>query len=373
MPVPPGSRGAADAVPRSIQVWSAWSWRVVAIVAATAVLFYLLAYFKVLVVAVAVALLLTVLLTPFTRWLERVLRFRRGAAAATSVVGLLVLVSGLIALAGNSIVNGFGALADQAFQGLDTLLTWLSTGPLSLSADQIQQYRDQLTSSISDNASTVLAGALSATTTIGHVLAGALITLFCTLFFLLDGGRIWAWVVGLLPVGSRERTHQAARRGLVTLGGYTRTQILVALVDAIGIGLGAAILRVPLALPLAVLVFLGSFIPIVGALVSGSVAVLVALVAHGPVIALVMLAVVLLVQQIEGHVLQPLLMGHAVSLHPVAVVLVVAAGSLTAGIAGALFAVPLAAVVNTVVLYLHGHDAYPRLGTEPLVPFRTPS
>ena len=164
--------------------------------------------------------------------------------------------------------------------------------------------------------------------------------------------------------------HQAGRRGLVTLGAYTRTQILVAAVDAVGIGLGAAILQVPLALPLAVLVFLGSFIPIVGAVVTGSVAILVALVSNGPASAIWMLAVVLLVQQIEGHVLQPFLMGHAVSLHPVAVLLSVAAGSFVAGIVGALFAVPIAATLNTVLLYLHGHDKFPQLGTDDHVPVR---
>ncbi len=163
---------------------------------------------------------------------------------------------------------------------------------------------------------------------------------------------------------------QAGRRGLVTLSGSTRTQILVALVDAVAIGIGAAFLQVPLAVPLATLVFIGSFIPIVGAIATGAVAVLVALVAQGPVVALIMLGVVLLVQQIEGHVLQPFLMGHAVSLHPVAVLLAVAAGSMAAGIVGALFAVPIAAVLNTVVLYLHGHDKFPQLGTDDHVTLR---
>ena len=134
--------------------------------------------------------------------------------------------------------------------------------------------------------------------------------------------------------------------------------------------IGAAVLRVPLALPLGILVFLGSFIPIIGAVLTGSVAVLVALVAQGPFAAIVMLAVVLVVQQVEGHVMQPFLMGHAVSLHPVAVLLSVAAGSLVAGITGALFAVPVAAVINTVLLYLHGHDKFPELGTEDHVAIR---
>ena len=363
----------AESLPRSVQLSAAWSWRLLVIVAATAVGLALLAYFKVIAVAVAVALLLSVLLTPVARWLERRARFPRGAASATAVVGLLVVVGGLLALAGSSIANGFADLAGEATAGIDKLVAWLSDGPLQLSADQIAGYREQLSSSVSENTSSLLSGALSVTTTIGHVAAGTLITLFCTLFFLIDGRRIWTWLIGLLPQVARNRAHEAGRRGLVALGAYTRTQILVALVDAVGIGIGAAILQVPLALPLATLVFLGSFIPIVGALVSGSVAVLVAIVAHGPIVALLMLGVVLLVQQIEGHVLQPLLMGHAVALHPVAVLLAVATGSLAAGIVGALFAVPIVAVLNTVLRYLHGHDSYPALGTDPLAPPRAPA
>ena len=370
-PMPAPARGLLDdALPRSVQLSAAWSWRLLVIVAATAVGLWLLNYFKVIAVAVAVAVLLSVLLTPVARWLRERIRFSRVAASATSVVGLLVVVGGLLALAGNSIVNGFADLASEATAGLDTLIGWLSTGPMQISASQIEAYRQQATTSLSDNTASLLSGALSVTTTLGHVGTGAIIALFCTLFFLIDGRRIWFWVVGLLPLSARQRTHEASRRGLVALGAYTRTQILVALVYAVGIGIGAAILQVPLALPLATLVFIGSFIPIVGALISGSVAILVALVAHGPVVALAMLAVVLLVQQIEGHLLQPLLMGHAVSLHPVAVLLAVAAGSMAAGIVGALFAVPIAAVANTVLLYLHGHDKYPDLGTDPFVSAR---
>jgi predicted PurR-regulated permease PerM len=372
-PVPPGrpdAGPAADSVPRSVQLSAAWSWRLLLIAAATAVGLWLLSYFKVIAVAVAIALLLSVLLAPVSSWLQRRARLPRTVAAVVCVFGLLGVIGGLLTLAGSSIVNGFSDLASQASAGIDTMVRWLSTGPLQLSADQIQGYRAQVSSSLSSNASSLLSGALSVTTTIAHLAAGTLIALFCTLFFLFDGGRIWGWLVGLLPQAARPRAHEAGRRGLVALGAYTRTQILVALVDAVGIGIGAAILQVPLALPLATLVFVGSFIPVVGALVSGFVAILVALVAHGPAVALLMLAVVLLVQQIEGHLLQPLLMGHAVSLHPVAVLLAVAAGSIAAGIVGALFAVPLAAVLNTVFLYLHGHDKYPELGSRPLAGLR---
>ncbi|WP_315096339.1 AI-2E family transporter [uncultured Cellulomonas sp.] len=368
--LPEGPQRGGPPVPPSVQNAAAWSWRLLLIGAGLAVLLWLLSQLKVVVVPIAVALLLTVLLTPFVRWLQRVPRLPRGAAVLVAVFGLLALVGGLLTLAGRSIVKGFGELWDQAAQGIDRLTTWLAEGPLQLSSADIAEWTDRIQGSLSGGSSELVTGALHATTTVGHVAAGSLIALFCTFFFLLDGRTIWAWVVGLLPRGSREHVHQAGRRGLVTLGAYTRTQILVAGVDAVGIGLGALILQVPLALPLAVLVFLGSFIPIVGAVVTGSVAILVALVSNGPASAIWMLVVVIAVQQIEGHVLQPFLMGHAVSLHPVAVLLSVAAGSFVAGIVGALFAVPIAATLNTVLLYLHGHDKFPQLGISDHVPVR---
>ncbi|ADG73846.1 protein of unknown function UPF0118 [Cellulomonas flavigena DSM 20109] len=359
-----------DPVPASVRAWAGWSWRALVILAALAAGLWLVAALKVIVVPVAVALLLTVLLSPVVRALQRYVRLPRSAAAGTALVGLIALVAGLLTLAGRSIVNGIAELWEQARSGFDELLTWLSEGPLQLGTGEIEDYLGQVQDAAASSGQQLVSGALSVGVTVGHVAAGTLIALFCTLFFLIDGRGIWAWLVGLMPRGSRERVHQAGRRGWVTLGAYTRTQILVAAVDAVGIGIGAAFLQLPLVVPLAVLVFFGSFIPFVGAIVTGSIAVLVALVTQGWVSALIMLGIVLLVQQLEGHVLQPFLMGHAVSLHPVAVLLVVTTGSLVAGIVGALFAVPLAALVNTVVLYLHGHDKFPQLGVDDHVPIR---
>lgn len=362
------ARGA-DTVPLSIRSAASWSWRLLLIGAAVAGLLWLLGALKTIVVPVAVALLLTVLLRPFRLLLERI-GMGRGWATGISILGLIALVAALITLAGRSIVGGFQDLREQAVAGFEEFTRWLSVGPLGLDNSQISQYADQLGDQLTsgDAGSSIITGALGAATTVGHVLVGALIAIFCTIFFLLDGRTIWTWLVNLLPVGAREKVHQAGRRGIVTLSAYVRTQILVAAVDAIGIGIGAAFFVPALALPLGILVFVGSFVPIVGAIVTGSVAVAVVLVANGWVAALIMLGIVLLVQQVEGHVLQPFLMGHAVSLHPVAVVLVVAAGSLAAGIVGALFAVPVAATLNTVLLYLHGHDKFPELGTDDHVP-----
>ncbi|SKC36815.1 AI-2E family transporter [Krasilnikoviella flava] len=360
------SPSGADTVPLSVRAAASWSWRVLLIAAAVAAFLWLLASLKTIVVPVAIALLVTVLLAPVRRSLQR-WHLSKGLATAVSIVGLIVLVGGLVTLAGTSIVSGFQDLADQAVEGFRQFTTWLAEGPLQLDAEQLSGYGQQLQSSLVES-SGIVSGALGAATTVGHVFVGALIALFCTIFFLLDGRTIWTWLVNLLPVRARENVHQAGRRGLVTLSAYVRTQILVAFVDAVGIGVGSVFFVPALALPIGILVFIGSFVPIIGAIVTGAIATAVVLVAKGWIAALIMLGIVLLVQQAESHILQPFLMGHAVSLHPVAVVLVVAAGSLAAGIVGALFAVPLAAVLNTVLLYFHGHDKFPELGTEDHLP-----
>ena len=356
---------ASGSVPASMQAAAAWSWRILVIGLAVAAVVVALGAGKVLWVPVVVALLLTVLLTPFVRLMERRLRLSRGAASGIAVLSLLAVVSGLATVAGRQIVQGVGELWTKASAGLDELVVTLASSPLGLDSADIERYIDQGREQLSANSQSIVSGALSFTTTIAHVAAGTLVALFCLLFFLKDGALIWAWLVRLLPRSARMPVYEASRRGVVTLASFTRTQILVALIDAIGIGAGALILGIPLAVPLAVLVFLASFIPFVGAISTGIIAVLVTLVDQGAGRALIMLGIVLLVQQIESHLLQPLLLGHAVSLHPVAVLLSVAAGSLTAGIVGALLAVPFVATLNTVVLYLHGRDKFPELGTNP--------
>ncbi|WP_225755391.1 AI-2E family transporter [Actinotalea sp. Marseille-Q4924] len=370
MTVAPGGdaapeRPVLESVPRSVQVAAAWAWRLIVIAIALAVVLLGLSVGKVIWVPVAIALLLTVLLNPLAEWLVRWARMPRVLAAALCVVGLLVVVGSLLTLVGRQLVMGFGELYGQAQEGFSALLVYLADSPLGIDTAQIEAYIDEAQAQLQANSDSLVSGALAVTTTVGSVLAGMIISLFVLLFFLKDGPMIGAWLVRLLPAGARHRTWEASRRGLVTLSSYVRAQILVAFVDAVGIGLGAALLGLPLVVPLTVLVFLASFIPFVGAIATGAIAVLVALVDQGPGAAVIMLLIVLGVQQLEGNVLQPLLLGHAVSLHPVAVLLAVTAGSLTAGILGALLAVPVAATINTVVLYLHGRDKFPRLGRDP--------
>jgi predicted PurR-regulated permease PerM len=338
-------------LPFALRVAAAWSWRTAIILVVAWAIAWALAQLSFLVIPVLVAALLAGLLSPVVGWLGRA-RVPKGLAVAITEVGFIAAVAGLLTLVGRQISIGFAQLWDEALAGLAEVQKWLAEGPLQLTSAQLEAYTQDAQRLLQTNQGTLVSGVLSVGSSAGHFLAGALITLFVLVFFLLEGERIWRFLVGLLPRQARPAADGAGRRGWTSLVSYVRVQVLVAAVDAVGIGVGAAILGVPLALPLGILVFVASFIPVVGALVSGAVAVLLALVANGLVNAVVMLAIVVAVQQIESHVLQPLIMGRAVSLHPVAVILAVAAGSYIAGIPGALFAVPTLAVTNSAVRYI---------------------
>lgn len=368
--VAPKQREDGSYIPPALAAGAGLAWRFLAVVAALLVLGKVTVTFKGLVIPVAISLLITVLLQPTHRLLTETLRFPKALSAITALLGLFTILTGLIVVAGREMVVGISELSDKAVGGVQELIKWAQGAPLNLDLSGVEEYWSDLLKNVQNYSGTIIDGAMSVTTTLGAIATGLLIIIFCTIFFLIDGRRIWSWVIGILPRHLRERSHQAGRRGLVTLSSYVRTQILVAFIDAVGIGLGAFLIGLPLAIPMGTLVFLGSFIPFIGAIVTGMIAILVALVVKGWVWALVMMGIVLLVQQIESHVLQPFLMGRAVSLHPVAVLLVVLGGSMLAGIAGALFAVPVVAVLNTVILYFHGHDKFPQLGFEDHIEMR---
>lgn len=340
-------------IPYGVRIAASWSWRLGLILLVAAALIWLMGRISFLIIPVMVAALLAGLLSPVVKWLKSV-RLPTGAAVAVTVLAFLGLIAGSLALVGRQLASGFGELWTQALAGVQQVQTWLADGPLHLTADQIDKYLQEGTAALQNNSSSILSGALSFGSTAGHFAAGLVLALFILIFFLLEGDRIWSFLVSLLPRKARTATYGAGRRGWTSMVSYVRIQMFVAFVDAVGIGVGAAIIGVPLALPLGVLVFIGSFIPVVGALVTGAIAVLLALVANGPVNALIMLAIVLAVQQLESHILQPLVMGKAVSLHPVAVILSVAAGSYLAGIPGALFSVPILAVANSAIRYIAG-------------------
>ncbi|MET0673185.1 MAG: AI-2E family transporter [Microbacterium pygmaeum] len=338
-------------VPRGLRVATAYSWRFLVVAAAVGVLIWLIIQLKLLVIPLMIAILITALLWPAFAWMLRH-RVPRWLAITISVIGTLAIVSGLLWLAIWQITRQYASVQTRTIQAVSEFRDYLIAGPLHLTETQIDDLLAQLGRLVQEQGQLLWSGALAIGSTLGHVGVGALLSLFILLCLLADGGGIWRWAVRLFPERAQVPVDGAARAGWVMVVSYARTQLLVATIDAIGIGLGAFFLGVPLAIPVAVLVFLGAFVPIVGAVVTGALAVFLALVYNGPLIALWMLIVVLGVQQLEGHVLQPLLMGSAVKVHPLAVVLVVAGGAMIAGIPGALFAVPLAAFVNVVAVYL---------------------
>lgn len=325
-------------------------------VAVLAVFGFLFVQLRLIAIPFMIAILLAALLVPFSQWLQHRHRWPKWAAVGVSEVGILVIIAGLIYLIVSFIIRGYPALQKQTVARYAELKGFLA-GSFGLTDKDITGYVDQLVTSFQKDSSGLLNGALSVGSTAGHVLAGVLIVLFSTLFLLIDGRGIWHWIVRLFPLRARAAIVGAGEAGWITLTTFVKVQIFVAFVDAVGIGLGAFILGLftggfPLVIPIAIAVFLGSFIPVVGAVFTGVIAVFVALVYLGPVPALIMLGVVILVQQLEGHVLQPFVMGNAVKVHPLAVVLAVATGGLIGGIPGALFAVPVVATFNVVIGYI---------------------
>jgi predicted PurR-regulated permease PerM len=342
-----------DEVPRGLRVAAAWSWRVLLLVIAGVAILWVIAKLSLVVIPLTIALLLSALLSPAVGGLTR-LRVPRSLATAIVLVGGLAALAGTLTLVINQIVDRAPELARKATAGIDQIQEILQrgTGPFRLSGEQLQQINQTVAGLFTDGQGTFAAGAISTASTVVHFLTGLFLVLFTTFFFLRDGRKISRFLFGLLPRRVGVPLFSAANASWSTLVSYVRATVLVAFIDAIGIGLALVILKVQLAFALAALVFLASFIPIVGATFSGAVAVLVAFVDQGPVVALILLAAVIAVQQLEGHVLQPLIMGRAVAIHPLAVIVAIAVGSVLAGIVGALVSVPIVAVLNTGLRHL---------------------
>jgi predicted PurR-regulated permease PerM len=340
------SSGDDAEVPHSLRIAAAWSWRLIVVGLIGWALLRFIGIISIVVVPLSIALLLSALLGPAVRWLLH-LRLPRSLATFLVLICGLAAVAGTLTLVINQFVDGVPQLTNNASAGIRQIQDWARNGPLHLSDAQVDAAIDTAQNWINSNTSSLTATGFATAATLFEVLTGALLVLFATFFFLRDGRKIWRFIVRLFPVNARWSVSDAGEASWATLGAYVRATVLVAFIDAVGIGLALLILRVPFPFPLAALVFLGAFIPIVGASVSGAVAVLVALVDKGWVIALIVLGAVIFVQQLEGHVLQPLIMGRAVAIHPLVVIIGIASGVVLAGIIGALIAVPLIAVLNT--------------------------
>jgi predicted PurR-regulated permease PerM len=356
MPAGPSVDSVADgSVTPFVRKTAAWAWRVLVILGAVVALLSVVKRLEVIVVPVALATMLAALLLPVVDFLDR-RGAPRGGAVALVLLGGIAVVGGILAFVVSQFIDGAPALVEQVSTSIRGVGDWLTHGPLGLNQQQIDQARKAAIDALQNNQAKLTSGALSTAGTVTEIVTGALLVLF-TLIFVLHGGRnIFAFVTKIFPENVRERVRDAGRAGFRSLIGYVRATFLVALVDAAGIGTGLAIMGVPLALPLASLVFLGAFIPLVGAVITGFLAVIVALIAKGWIYALITLGLIIAVQQLEGHVLQPLVMGRAVSIHPLAIVLAIAGGGVLAGIVGALLAVPTVAFLNSAVRVLTARE-----------------
>jgi putative heme transporter len=296
------------------------------------------------IVPIVLALFPATLLLPVADWLKH-RRWPPALAALVTLVGAITIVGLVIGLMVPLFVAQIPELTQTASTGLDQLDDYLTDGPLGLDlgglAGVIDQAREQF-----GGFGTIAGPALDAATAAFEIVAGSLLLLVVLFFFLKDGMRIGDGLLVLVPQQHRPRTRAVGRQAFTTLGAFFRGQLLIALVDAIGIGIGLVLLRVPLALPLAVVVFFGGLFPIVGALTAGTLAVLVALAHGGLGLALAVTALIVGVQQLEGNVLEPLILSRVVRLPALIVVLAITAGAVTLGVLGAFLAVPIAAVVR---------------------------
>lgn len=324
------------------------------VLALAAVAVWALSQIKLVMIALLVALLLAVAIRPVVNWMRR-----RGLPAIVATwltfLALLVVFAGIVTLVTLAVRDQWDELVDSAARGLDQLSAYLTEAPIQVSDEQIESVRTAVIDFVTSAqfGSGALAGVSAAT----EFLTGTVLVIVILFFFLKDGPMIWDFLLRPLTGEPRARGERIGRTGLRVLGGYVRGTAVIALFDAVAIGLGLAILQVPLALPLAVVVFLTAFVPIVGATVAGAIAALVALVANGPLVALIVVVIVVVVNQLEGDLLQPLVMSQSVKLHPLVILLALTAGTILAGIAGAVLAVPLTAVAWAIVRVWDDPDA----------------
>jgi predicted PurR-regulated permease PerM len=346
---------AAASVEPLVRKTAAWAWRLLVILLAAVAFLWVVAKLEVIVVPVLLALMLSALLVPGVDWLDRHGLARGGAVALVLLSGFAVL-GGVLTFVVSQFIVGVPDLVEQVSRSIDSTRKWLVQGPAHLRNEQIDSAGNAAIQALHNNQAKLTSGALSTAATVTELVTAAVLVLFTLIFFLYGGRNIWQYVMKIFPAGVRDRVHEAGIAGYGSLIGYVRATFLVALTDAAGVGTGLAIMGVPLALPLASLVFLGAFIPLIGALVSGLVAVVVALLAKGIVYALLTLGLLVVINQIEAHLLQPLVMGRAVSIHPLGVVLAITTGGVLAGIVGALLAVPTAAFLNNALQVLLAPD-----------------
>ncbi|WP_454198269.1 AI-2E family transporter [Nocardia sp. Marseille-Q1738] len=345
------TRDRGDVIGAGILWLAKWAVCIVAIAAGAWVLGFLIARLWVVILPVALAVVVATVLWPPVRWLTAH-GLRPALAATIGVLGFIGLLAGVIGLIVPSVVNQAPELADKASEGVNQVRKWLQGPPLRLRDEELDSAVDAIVSRLQSSSEQIATGVFSGVSTATSVLVTLFLVLVLTFFFVKDGPRFLPWLHSVSGSHSGRHLEEVLGRIWVVLGGFIRTQALVSLIDAVLIGAGLVILGVPLALVLAVITFLGGFVPMVGAFVAGALAVLVALVGNGFVTALIVLGIVIAVQQLEGNVLQPILQSRTMHLHAVIVLLAITAGGSLYGIVGAFLAVPVVAMAAVVLRYV---------------------
>ncbi|MCB7137337.1 AI-2E family transporter [Cellulosimicrobium marinum] len=352
----PSVVGYDETVPAWLRTTAGWSWRLLLVVAAVALIFYATAQVQLVFVAVFLALVITSVLRPVTDFYARVMP--RGLATGLAILSAFLFIAGLLTYVISSVAGQWQSLADQFDQGIAQILDFLENGPLpvSITSDDVDGWIENGRQWLTEHGGDIASQAAASAGSVFEAFAAIALAVFCTVFFLARGKDMWTWFLNQLPSRSRETWKVAGGAGWYTFSGYARGTVIIALVDGILAFILLAILGVPLAAPLAVLVFIGAFIPIIGAPLAMIIAAVVALAAEGFVTALIVTIGIALIGQFEGHILQPLIMGAQVSLHPVVVAIAVTGGTLLAGILGAVVSVPLVAVAWSVFSRLRHKD-----------------
>ncbi|TAK68963.1 MAG: AI-2E family transporter [Actinomycetota bacterium] len=341
-------------VPYTLRVLAGYAWRLVAVLLALWMLGQVVGAITSVLVSVFVGGVITALTLPLVNLLDKVMP--RALAVAATIILTFVLVVGALSFITLQFINQIPQLSQQLQDGFNSFQEWLETGPLKLDAAQITQYLDQAREWVTSNAGNLATGVLGGLGTVGGLLTGLAVAVFAAVFFLYDGQRMWAWLVGTTPRRAQDRVDTSGQVAWQTFSGYARGTVIIALTNAILVGIALTILRVPLPIPLALLVFVGSFIPYVGAPIAMFLAGLVAFAANGIWSFVLVIILITLIGQLEGNVLQPLVMSKQVSLHPLVVIVGVIAGSASMGIIGAIVAVPVIGVVWSILRYLTGRD-----------------
>lgn len=345
------NRKPAAITPRGLHVAADYAWRLLVIAAAVIAVLFLLVELRPLLIAIIFALFLTALLAPLARLARERLGLGPGLAAALALLGGLLAFSAVWALIVPAFVSQVGELGTSLEEGIDEASTWLLEGPLEVSQADIDRYVENGLDQLGENSGVVATGVFAGALLAFELIAAILLGIVASFFILRDRSKIWDWIVGLFSPRVRGDLQELGERSWDVVGGYIRGVSIVAVFDAILIGVALVILGVPAALPLAVLTFFGAFVPFVGAVLAGLLAALVALVANGLTTAIIVVVVVIVVQQIEGDVLYPLVVGRTVELHPLATLMAITAGAILGGVGGAIIAIPVAAVLASALAY----------------------